>query len=105
MNRIVYAVKMGWIDLNERRRLEQDEIKKADDQFDEAGFLEGLGTLGDVWGEGREQMKTGLARLEAPGFELPDHGESFNPAPEFLEDSLNGQNLYLIFIEGLILVT
>lgn len=89
VNRLVYAVKMGWIDLDQRRNLEEEEKKKAEDEFDENEFLEDLEGVGDVWGEEKVKQKKGLARLEAPGFALPDHDESFNPAPEFLEDSLN----------------
>lgn len=85
VNRLVYAIKQGWIDLEAKRKREEEEEKKIKGNFEEEDFLESLNTLADIWTQDPPNIP-GLDPLVAPSFSHPDHMDSFNPAPEFLED-------------------
>ena len=93
INKIVNAIKLGRIDLNAKRKQEQEDQKKIDKEFCEEEFIEGLGILQDIWTQDPPKLSK-LDPLIAPGFDLPDHVDSFNPAPEFLEDSRQCKYLY-----------
>lgn len=85
VNRLVHAIKMGWINLDEKRKREEEEKKKLEQEFSEKEYLEQLEGVQDIWTQDPPKT-TGLDPLVAPGFDLPDHLDSFNPAPEFLEN-------------------
>jgi hypothetical protein len=85
VNRLVHAIKMGWIDLDAKRKKEEEEQKKLDQQFDDQEFIKDLEQVQDIWTQDPPKL-SGLDPLIAPTFEFPDHIDSFNPAPEFLED-------------------
>jgi ribosome biogenesis protein ERB1 len=85
VNKLVHAIKMGWIDLEAKRKLEAEQDKKLNQNFEEQEFLESLNYTGDIWVQEPPKIPN-LDPLIAPGFDLPDHIDSFNPAPEFLED-------------------
>ena len=85
VNRLVHAIKMGWIDLDAKRRKEKEDQKKIDKEFCDEEFVQGMQSLQDIWAQDPPKLSK-LDPLVAPGFDLPDHVDSFNPAPEFLED-------------------
>ena len=85
VNKLVYAIKRGWIDLDQRKEEEAKREKLVNKEFNEEDFLEELEDLGDAWVNQSENQKR-LDALVAPGFDLPDHTDSFNPPPEFFEN-------------------
>ena len=97
VNKLVYAIKRGWIDMDAKRRERAQMDKIIKKEFNDEDFLENMGTLGDVWTHQEEEKKR-LAPLVAPGFALPDHSDSFNPAPEFFENPNECRSLLLTLL-------
>lgn len=97
VNKLVHAIKQGWLDLDAKREKRKEEERKLKREFDEAEFVEEMGGVGDVWGQSDGKHR-GLDPLVAPGFELPDHVDSFNPAPEFLEDVRQCKFFWILWV-------